>query len=175
MSISISIHALLRAVRPASVPVNVSWASGSPVWPSFNRSGAEMELAPAGDSQVMPSSAIAAIHNRGFWDQIAPSAVTETESLRFHAACPRDQTGSMSGLSFPQLPCPDDDHEDFSYREDLLAGSAGKSSGTGKSSGSWRGDTKGRYRKAAGRPPARAAGGMPQTPAVQLSSAAGSR
>jgi len=46
----------------------------------------------------------------------------------------------MSGLSFSQLPCPDDDREDFSYREDLLAGSAGKSSRTGKSSGSWRGD-----------------------------------
>jgi para-nitrobenzyl esterase len=47
-------------------------ASGSPVWPSFNRSGAEMELAPAGDSQVMPAYVTGAIHHCGFWDSIAP-------------------------------------------------------------------------------------------------------
>jgi para-nitrobenzyl esterase len=47
-------------------------APGSPAWPSFNNSGAEMELAPAGDSQVMPASDIGAIHHCGFWDSIAP-------------------------------------------------------------------------------------------------------
>ena len=47
-------------------------AQGTPIWPSFNRSGAEMELAPAGDSQVMPISQIKANHNCGFWDKIAP-------------------------------------------------------------------------------------------------------
>ena len=47
-------------------------AQGSPIWPEFNRSRAEMELAPAGDSQVMPISQIEAIHNCGFWDKIAP-------------------------------------------------------------------------------------------------------
>ena len=45
---------------------------GAPAWPQFNRSHAEMELAPAGDSQVMPISQIGAIHNCGFWNQIAP-------------------------------------------------------------------------------------------------------
>ena len=35
-------------------------AQGSPIWPGFNRSRAEMELAPAGDSQVMPISQIEA-------------------------------------------------------------------------------------------------------------------
>ena len=48
-------------------------AQGSPIWPGFNRSRAEMELAPAGDSQVMPISQIEANHNCGFWDQIAPT------------------------------------------------------------------------------------------------------
>ena len=47
-------------------------ASGSPVWPSFNRSGAQMELAPAGDSQIMPAYVTGAIHHCGFWDSIAP-------------------------------------------------------------------------------------------------------
>ncbi len=47
-------------------------AAGSPVWPSFNRSAAEMELAPAGDSQVMPAFMIGVIHHCGFWDRIAP-------------------------------------------------------------------------------------------------------
>jgi para-nitrobenzyl esterase len=49
-------------------------APGSPVWPSFSRSRAEMELAPAGDSQVMPILVIGAIHNCGFWDRIAPES-----------------------------------------------------------------------------------------------------
>jgi len=49
-------------------------AQGFPIWPEFNRSGAEMELAPAGDSQVMPISQIQANHNCGFWDSIAPGA-----------------------------------------------------------------------------------------------------
>jgi para-nitrobenzyl esterase len=48
-------------------------ASGSPVWPSFNRSVSEMELAPAGDSQIMPAYVIGAIHHCGFWDSIAPT------------------------------------------------------------------------------------------------------
>ncbi len=45
---------------------------GAPAWPEFGRSGAELELAPAGDSQVMPISQIEAIHNCGFWQNIAP-------------------------------------------------------------------------------------------------------
>jgi para-nitrobenzyl esterase len=47
-------------------------AQGTPVWPEFNRADAEIELAPAGDSQVMPISQISAIHNCGFWSKIAP-------------------------------------------------------------------------------------------------------
>jgi para-nitrobenzyl esterase len=49
-------------------------AQNTPIWPEFNRSGEEMELAPAGDSQVMPISQIEANHNCGFWDRIAPSS-----------------------------------------------------------------------------------------------------
>jgi para-nitrobenzyl esterase len=47
-------------------------AKNTPVWPEFNHSGTEMELASAGDSQVMPISQIEAIHNCGFWNQITP-------------------------------------------------------------------------------------------------------
>jgi para-nitrobenzyl esterase len=47
-------------------------AKNTPAWPEFNHSGADMELAPAGDSQVMPISQIEAIHNCGFWNQITP-------------------------------------------------------------------------------------------------------
>jgi para-nitrobenzyl esterase len=47
-------------------------AQNTPIWAEFNRSGEEMELAPAGDSQLMPISQIEANHNCGFWDQIAP-------------------------------------------------------------------------------------------------------
>jgi len=52
-------------------------AQGFPIWPEFNRSGEEMELAPAGDSQVMPISQIAANHNCRFWDSISPGAGQE--------------------------------------------------------------------------------------------------
>jgi para-nitrobenzyl esterase len=48
-------------------------AKGSLAWPEFGSTGNEMELAPAGDSQTMPATQIAAIHNCGFWNQIAPS------------------------------------------------------------------------------------------------------
>ena len=47
-------------------------AQGTPLWPEFNHSGEEMELAPAGDSQTMPISQISANHNCGFWNSIAP-------------------------------------------------------------------------------------------------------
>ena len=47
-------------------------AQGFPVWPEFNHSGEEMELAPAGDSQVMPISQLSANHNCRFWDLISP-------------------------------------------------------------------------------------------------------
>lgn len=47
-------------------------AKNTPVWPQFNHSRAEMELASAGDSQVIPISQIEAIHNCGFWNQITP-------------------------------------------------------------------------------------------------------
>ena len=49
-------------------------AHGTPPWPEFNHSGEEMELAPAGDSQTMPISQIAANHNCRFWNSIAPGA-----------------------------------------------------------------------------------------------------
>ena len=49
-------------------------AQGTPPWPEFNHSGEEMELAPAGDSQTMPISQIAANHNCRFWNSIAPGA-----------------------------------------------------------------------------------------------------
>jgi para-nitrobenzyl esterase len=48
-------------------------AVGTPVWPEFNRSHVEMDLAPAGDSQQLPISVIMAIHNCGFWDRISPN------------------------------------------------------------------------------------------------------
>jgi para-nitrobenzyl esterase len=47
-------------------------AQGFPIWPEFNHSGQEMELAPAGDSQPMPISQISANHNCRFWDAISP-------------------------------------------------------------------------------------------------------
>jgi Carboxylesterase family len=47
-------------------------AQGFPVWPEFNHSGEEMELAPAGDGQVMPISQLSANHNCRFWDLISP-------------------------------------------------------------------------------------------------------
>ena len=52
-------------------------AVGFPVWPEFNRSGQEMELAPAGDSQTMPIWQIAANHNCRFWDAISPGVGRE--------------------------------------------------------------------------------------------------
>jgi hypothetical protein len=39
-----------------------------------------MELAPAGDSQVMPISQIAANHNCRFWDSISPGVGQEPRS-----------------------------------------------------------------------------------------------
>jgi hypothetical protein len=42
------------------------------VWPEFGTSGAEMDLAPAGNSQAVPAAGIAALHNCAFWDSIAP-------------------------------------------------------------------------------------------------------
>jgi para-nitrobenzyl esterase len=47
-------------------------AQGFPAWPRFNHSAAEMELAPAGDSQVVSISQVEAIHNCGFWNSISP-------------------------------------------------------------------------------------------------------
>jgi para-nitrobenzyl esterase len=47
-------------------------AQGFAVWPEFNRSGDEMELEPAGDSEVMSTSQISADHNCRFWDSISP-------------------------------------------------------------------------------------------------------
>jgi para-nitrobenzyl esterase len=48
-------------------------ATGTPDWPEFNRSHAEMVLAPAGDSAATSISEIMAIHNCAFWDQVAAS------------------------------------------------------------------------------------------------------
>lgn len=48
-------------------------AKGSLAWPEVGASNAEMELAPAGDSQIMPVSQISAIHHCDFWDSIAPT------------------------------------------------------------------------------------------------------
>jgi para-nitrobenzyl esterase len=47
-------------------------AQGFAVWPEFNRSGDEMELEPAGDSEVMSISQISVDHNCRFWDSISP-------------------------------------------------------------------------------------------------------
>ena len=52
-------------------------AQGFAVWPAFNRSGEEMELEPAGDSEVMSSAQISADHNCGFWDSISPGVGQE--------------------------------------------------------------------------------------------------
>lgn len=48
-------------------------ATGTPLWPEFGRSHAEMVLAPAGDSAAMSIDQIMAIHNCGFWDRVAAS------------------------------------------------------------------------------------------------------
>ena len=55
--------------------------------PSFNRSGAEMELAPAGDSQVMPF-VTGAIHHCGFWDSIASYADQAGDVMAGHGPGP---------------------------------------------------------------------------------------
>lgn len=47
-------------------------AQGFPIWPEFNTSGQELELAPAGDSETMPISQISADHNCAFWNSISP-------------------------------------------------------------------------------------------------------
>jgi para-nitrobenzyl esterase len=47
-------------------------ANGTPYWPEFGRSGAEMVLMPAGDSAAMSIGQMMAIHNCGFWDSVAP-------------------------------------------------------------------------------------------------------
>jgi para-nitrobenzyl esterase len=47
-------------------------AQGFAFWPEFNRSGDEMELEPAGDSEVVSISQISADHNCRFWDSISP-------------------------------------------------------------------------------------------------------
>jgi para-nitrobenzyl esterase len=49
-------------------------ANGTPFWPRFERSGAEMVLMPAGDSSAMSIWQIMAIHHCGFWDRVAPDA-----------------------------------------------------------------------------------------------------
>jgi para-nitrobenzyl esterase len=48
-------------------------ATGTPEWPEFNWSHAEMVLAPAGDSAATSIAQIMAIHNCAFWDQVAAS------------------------------------------------------------------------------------------------------
>jgi para-nitrobenzyl esterase len=48
-------------------------AVNTPTWPEFNSSAAVMSLAPGGDSQVMSTAQIEAIHNCGFWDAVAPT------------------------------------------------------------------------------------------------------
>ncbi|MGH2885981.1 MAG: hypothetical protein ACRDPA_25350, partial [Solirubrobacteraceae bacterium] len=52
-------------------------AQGFAVWPEFNHSGDEMELEPAGDSEVMSRAQISADHNCGFWDSISPGVGQE--------------------------------------------------------------------------------------------------
>lgn len=52
-------------------------AQGFAVWPEFNRSADEMELEPAGDSEVMSISQISADHNCRFWDSISPGVGQE--------------------------------------------------------------------------------------------------
>lgn len=47
-------------------------AQGFAAWPEFNRSGDEMELEPAGDSEVMSIAQISADHNCRFWNSISP-------------------------------------------------------------------------------------------------------
>jgi len=47
-------------------------AQGFAYWPEFNHSGQEMELEPAGDSEVMSIAQISVDHNCGFWNSISP-------------------------------------------------------------------------------------------------------
>ena len=46
---------------------------GAPPWPRFNRAMEEMSLQPAGDTEVVTQSEVAAQHNCAFWDRISPS------------------------------------------------------------------------------------------------------
>ena len=46
---------------------------GTPAWPRFNRSGEVMSMQPAGDSELISDSQLAAQHNCGFWDKLSPN------------------------------------------------------------------------------------------------------
>ncbi|HEU5417322.1 MAG TPA: carboxylesterase family protein [Streptosporangiaceae bacterium] len=47
-------------------------ARGTLPWPEFGQSRAEMSMQAAGDSEMMPVSALATVHNCAFWDRITP-------------------------------------------------------------------------------------------------------
>jgi para-nitrobenzyl esterase len=48
--------------------------TGTPRWPTLNRSGEVMSLQPAGDSELFTTDQMAAQHNCAFWDRVARRA-----------------------------------------------------------------------------------------------------
>jgi para-nitrobenzyl esterase len=46
--------------------------AGTPAWPTYNKAQQVMSLQPAGDSELVTTAEMAAQHNCGFWDKLAP-------------------------------------------------------------------------------------------------------
>jgi para-nitrobenzyl esterase len=46
---------------------------GTPAWPRFNRSDEVLSMQPAGDSELISDSQLAAQHNCAFWDKLSPN------------------------------------------------------------------------------------------------------
>jgi para-nitrobenzyl esterase len=47
-------------------------ATGTPLWPAYNRTRQLMSLQPAGDSQLVTTAQLSAQHDCAFWDRLAP-------------------------------------------------------------------------------------------------------
>jgi para-nitrobenzyl esterase len=46
---------------------------GTPAWPRFNRTDEVLSMQPAGDSELISDSQLAAQHNCAFWDKLSPN------------------------------------------------------------------------------------------------------
>jgi para-nitrobenzyl esterase len=49
-------------------------ATGTPAWPTYNKSQQVLSLQPAGDSELVSTAQMAVQHNCAFWDKLAPQA-----------------------------------------------------------------------------------------------------